>query len=99
MIGFVGVEGDARAVVRPCGTPGFKVALGNLHGRSPERRHDVEMGPTIFAAEEPDPFPIARRSGLSTGLAAVGTAPELVLLNFVALAPAAVVGRTNRSDA
>jgi hypothetical protein len=46
----VGVESDARAVVRPSGTPSFKFSLCDLDGVAARRGHDVEMVPAVLIA-------------------------------------------------
>ena len=79
----IGVEGDARAVVRPRGTPGFEFAFGDLDSVSAGRGHDVEMVPAVFIAQEGDPLAIGRGPRLRARFAPVGDAPEFFFVDLV----------------
>src|SRR5690349_10826570 len=71
----VGIERDARAVVRPGRTPGFKLALGDLYGIATGGGHHVKMIPTVLVAKKGNPLAVGRGPGLRAGLAPVGNAP------------------------
>ena len=83
MLFHVRVERDARAVVRPCRTPGFKLSFGDLHGVTAGRGYHIQMVPAVLIAQESDPLAIGRRPGLRSRFTPVGNAPEFFFIDFM----------------
>src|SRR5690348_6226401 len=82
MVWFVGVEGDARAVVRPRWPPRFKRAFRDLNRFTSRRRNHVDAVPPVVIAQKCYPPPIGRGHWLRPRLP-VRKAPELLLNIFV----------------
>src|SRR5215469_6584105 len=61
MLGFVRVECDPLAVMRPCRPPRFEMSLCNLDCTTALRRNHVKMIPTIKVSKKCNPFPVWRR--------------------------------------
>src|SRR5437588_140783 len=99
MVGFICIESNPGAVVRPRGTPGLKMPLGDLNRSAAGRRDYVKVIPSVLIGEVRDPAAVGRRLRLGSGLP-VGETPEFLLVVFVDRLRLAVfyVGNINRAS-
>lgn len=81
MIGFIRIERNPGAVVRPNGMPCLEFSFRNLHGLASAHGHHVEMVPSIQIAEERDPAAVGR--WLRGRARIAGNAPELLFDIFM----------------